>query len=243
MPFPPSNIEKELIIQLDHFLSTVDFVTLFESYDWNRDTFQNGFPDILRLEIQLMKSAKNNGISLKDVKDVTEWGGLSNRGAIKSKDIVLPSKSLFTINGDVRQELDQQPTLPIHSLQEYIEKGIGPTYQSKIVRFGLPQEYGAIDTRCVRVFGQGDPQSQRHNWLPLKVRYGNRWYIPKTQAAWPDGYGRWINILRYFSQKLPKTCPHPKTFEDSGLRADNKWICSDVEMALFTYASKVINNP
>lgn len=190
-----------------------------------------------------MTNAKNNGISLKDVKDVTAWGRLSNPAGIKSKDIVLTPKSLFTVKGDVKQELDQHPTLPILSLQKNIEKGIGPTYQSKIVRFGLPQEYGAIDTRCVRVFGQGDPKSQRHNWLPLKVSYGNRWYIPKTQAAWPEGYGRWINILRYFSQKLPNNCPHPQDFVTKRLRSDKKWTCSDVEMALFTYASKAISNP
>lgn len=237
MPFPPINIENELRIKLDHFLSTIDFVTLFKSYAWSLDTFQDGFPDILRLEIQLMTSAENNGISLKDVKDVAKWGGLPKRGAITGQDIVL------TFDGDVRREINHHPTLPIIELRKKITKGIGPTYQSKVVRFGLPEEYGAIDTRCVRVFGRGDPQNQRHDWLSLKATsYKNRWCINETQATWPDGYGSWINILRYFSQKLPNTCPHPKTFEDSGLRSDNKWTCSDVEMALFTYASKIINH-
>jgi hypothetical protein len=124
-------------------------------------------------------------------------------------------------------------------LENNIEKGIGPTYLTKVLRFGSPIEYGAIDTRCVRVFGEGDPTSQQHRWLRLHVRnYGYGWYIPRTQRDWPTEYGVWVNILRYFSQLLPGDCPHPTAFKESGLRLRNEWACSDIEMALFAYASR-----
>jgi len=81
--------------------------------------------------------------------------------------------------------------------------GLGPTYLSKVIRFALPEEYGAIDTRIVRVVGQGDPASRQHNWLALRVRNdGYGWYIPKVQVTWPNDYAKWINILRFLQVNL-----------------------------------------
>lgn len=109
------------------------------------------------------------------------------------------------------------PLMPLRTLQKNITKGVGPIYLSKILRFGLPQEYGAIDTRCVRVFGRGDTSACRHAWLALYVRNdGYGWYIPKNQAGWPKEYETWINILRYISFSLPEDCPHPPGFMTSG---------------------------
>ena len=124
-------------------------------------------------------------------------------------------------------------------LEHRIRKGIGPTYLSKVLRFGLPQEYGAIDSRCVRVFGKGDPDSSRHSWLDIRVRNdGYGWYIPRTQSHWPKGYGVWLDILRFFSNRLTRPCLHPQSFVATGLRCKNMWTCADVEMALFAYASR-----
>jgi hypothetical protein len=239
VPFPPRNIRNELRVKLDHFLANNDFVRLYTSYDWERDTFKAGFPDILRLEVQLTTSDRKGGISIQDVRDVANWGRLRNPGRIEGRGTVLPSNTLHKETGGSTEALHLHPTLPVCSLEENITRGIGPTYLSKVVRFGLPQEYGAIDTRCVRVFGQGDPEAQRHAWLPLRARNdGYGWYISRAQSAWPSAYRTWIDILRYFSQKLPSNCPHPRDFVTVKLRSGNGWTCADAEMALFMYASQ-----
>jgi hypothetical protein len=241
MPFPYHGLSQKLIVELNEFRDKNDFADLYKSYSWRNDTYANGFPDILDLEVSLINSDKNLGISLQDVKRVADWGKLRNPGRIKGIEIVLPKKTLHNDNGNSAEYLARNPMKPVHILEGNIEKGIGPTYLSKVLRFGLPQDYGAIDTRVVRVFGQGDLIVQQHNWLDLSARnYGYGWFIPKTQRNWPSAYGSWLNILRFFSQQLPNNCPHPKALVDAGLRLNNNWICADVEMALFTYASKFI---
>jgi hypothetical protein len=121
-------------------------------------------------------------------------------------------------------------------------RGLGPTYLSKVLRFALPSEFGAIDTRIVRVVGNGDSNSKEQSWLSLKVRNdGYGWYIPENQSAWPKDYSRWINILRFFAQLLNnsgKLCPHPKDFVINGLRTAGVWTCADIEMAIFSHVSK-----
>jgi len=239
MPFPPRELPGQLILDLDDFLNRNNFVGLYKSYSWDNDTYANGFPGILRLETQLIRSDIDRGISLQDVKDVANWGKLRNPRQIAGNDIVLPRNTLHTNNGNPPEILRLQPMGPVCTLEENVTKGIGPTYLSKVLRFGLPQEYGALDSRCVRVFGEGDHHTQQHNWLTIRVRNdGYGWYIPKTQAAWPSSYGIWIDILRFFSSKLPDSCPHPQEFVAGGLRLRNVWTCADVEMALFTYGSQ-----
>jgi len=232
MRFSNQNLPERLAQDLTHFLSKNDFVELYKSYSWRNDTFQNGFPDILKLEAQLTESDRNEGISLDDVRDVASWGKLRNFGRIAGNDTVLPPNTLHS-------NTEFNPIGPVVSLEKNIAKGIGPTYLSKVLRFGKPLEYGAIDTRCVRVFGNGDNLAKRHEWIKLRVRNdGYGWYIPKAQAAWPSEYGTWIAILRFFSHILSSSCPHPQKFVSLGLRTENKWTCADVEMALFTYASQ-----
>lgn len=239
MPFPPHELPEQLIAELCNFQFNNDFVQLFKSYNWRNDTYANGFPDIRHLESILIESDKGRGISLQDVKKVADWGKLRNRGRINGKEIVLPSTTLHADKAGPADSLFLHPLKPVQILEANIERGIGPTYLSKILRFGMPQEYGAIDTRCVRIFGQGDPANQQQDWLTLRARNdGYGWYMSKTQSAWPSGYAVWINILRYFSHKLPQNCPHPQDFVASGLRSKNEWVCADVEMALFAYASK-----
>lgn len=239
MPFPPRALPEQLILELNNFLNRNDFIDLYRSYSWYSDTYANGFPGILGLEEQLIRSDMDRGISMQDVRDVANWGKLRNPGQIVGNYIVLPRNTLHTNTGSPHKILWHQPISPVCTLEENITKGIGPTYLSKVLRFGLPHEYGALDSRCVRVFGEGDPHTQKHNWLAIRVRNdGYGWYIPKTQANWPSGYGIWIDILRSFSNKLPDSCPHPHEFVATGLRFRKKWTCADVEMALFTYASK-----
>lgn len=133
--------------------------------------------------------------------------------------------------------IDKNPENIAQMLQDST-KQLGPTYVSKVLRFALPVHFGAIDTRCVRMFGEDSD----HRWVSLKVvDYGYGPYIETASSRWPRGYGTWINILRYFAHHLPTNCPHPQNFVDSGLRTKGVWTCADVEMALFAYASSITN--
>lgn len=49
MPFQPNNLSDALQNQLIDFFKENDFATLYKSYAWRRDTYPNGFPDILKL--------------------------------------------------------------------------------------------------------------------------------------------------------------------------------------------------
>ncbi|SJM90203.1 conserved hypothetical protein [Crenothrix polyspora] len=237
MSFKPMDLDDKLIGKLDAFLETNSFVDLYSTYDWEEDTRENGFPDIFCLESRLNYSNQTTGITLSDVKSVAKWGLSRHQNRIEGIEIVLPAHSLQCKLGLPNQKLEGDPSIPLHILQKSITKGVGPTYLSKILRFGLPQEYGAIDTQCVRIFGLGD--SGQHQWLVMSAKNdGYGWYIPKTQKAWPSAYSKWINILRYFASKLENNCPHPQRFVDAGLRKKGIWVCADVEMALFSYASQ-----
>lgn len=238
MAFEPRRLNQTLKKKLDAFLGTQNLSELYRAYAWRNDTHIQGFPDIFSLETRLVKMAQTYGISLEDVKCVAKWGGLP-LGRIKGEDVVLPALTLHTATGSPLPALGDAPLKPLLTLIKTITRGIGPTYFSKILRFGLPQEYGAIDTRCIRTFGQREGGL---NWLALYALYGNRWYIPAAQAGWPNEYGKWINILRYFASHLPDNCPHPKEFVTAGLRKSGIWECADVEMALFSYASQVMGS-
>ena len=221
--------------QLNAFLLKNDFPRLYKSYAWERDTHSCGFPDIYSLEVQFRNQLQRGGITDNDIRDVAKWGGLSSYDKIKIKD----TEGFGILNIMLKIPIGE----PEHfaTLLDNSTKYIGPTYVSKVLRFAMPEQYGAIDTRCVRVFGQGDPFSQQHNWINLKA-YENspkRWNILR-RTNWSAEYGVWIDILRYFAQRLPANCPHPAQFNQRGLRANGIWTCADVEMVLFAYATKFV---
>lgn len=239
MTFPAQTLNPVVAQDLDTFLQVQSFPDLYRAYAWQNDRFENAFPDIYRLESQLAMMDQKGGITLSGVKCVAKWGAMRNQGRIAGAEVVLPPRSLHTPEGIAVADLGLRPLTPVLVLQANITGGVGPTYLSKVLRFALPQEYGAIDTRCVRVFGQGDSEIRRHDWVELSARnYGDGWSIPKTQSAWPKEYATWINILRYFANRLPCDCPHPQSFVTDGLRKQGVWECADVEMALFSYASQ-----
>lgn len=243
MPSKPKGLSVVLQEDLNAFLHAHSFPELYRAYSWRNDTYSNGFPDILHLESRLVMKDQTVGISLECVKMVAQWGAMRNIQRIAGNCPVLKPHSLHRKKGEPIPALADSPLTPLFALQNSILKGLGPTYLSKVLRFGLPEEYGAIDTRCVRVFGQGDEVAHDYQWITLRARNaGYGWYIPKAQANWPGEYEKWINILRYFAWNLADKCPHPSGFVSGGLRKPGVWGCADVEMALFTYASQVIGN-
>lgn len=234
-------MDKVLLSKLNCFLEDNDFGELYRSYNWGKDTWESGFEDIFRLEVQLSTNDLNNGITIEDVKDVARWGKLRNAQRIRGEQMILPRNTFYAQDCTVNPTISEQPLSPLAVLSQMITSGIGPTYFTKVLRFAVPTIYGALDTRCVRVFGKGDSSSKRHDWLDLTAKnYGYGWFIPETQKNWPSGYAKWLDILRTFCALLPANCPHPSAFVNQGLRSNGIWTCADVEMALFTYASTMI---
>lgn len=241
MPCPPAKLSDEFKPELEQFANEHDFSELYRGYDWSEDTWAKGFPRILELERTLTAAAMENTVRKADVVSVVRWGG----GARRVSRIECPDTVSLPLceNGELDRRIEANPLLPLVVLQSET-KGLGPTNLSKVLRFAVPSEFGAIDTRIVRVVGVGDPDSTQHNWLDLRVRDdGYGWYIPKAQGAWPGQYAAWIDILRFFAQYLNEggvACPHPAAFAEAGLRTQGLWYCADVEMALWSYASSCL---
>lgn len=234
-------LDQTLQQNLELFYRENDFCSLYRSYRWNNDNRSSGFGDILRLENQVYSHDRENGITLDDVKAIAEWGMLPDPDRIKGSDRVLAPNTFYDSFGSLKPKIKSDPIAPLSSLRKSITAGIGPTYFSKILRFSAPRIYGAIDTRLVRVFGKGDVANQLYDWLDLQVNdTDSRWFIPEGQQQWPSGYKSWLNILQTFCSILPANCPHPDAFVEHGLREEGVWTPADVEMALFTYASKSI---
>jgi len=241
MPFRPQRLNSVLIQKLDAFLKANSFPDLYRAYAWNKDTYENDFPDIHRLELHIATMDQTTGITISDVKCVAKWGGnWRNQGRIAGRagrTVVLPPHTLHTPEGAAVAQLQDEPLAPLLKLDASVTQA-GPTYLTKVLRFGLPQEYGAIDTRCVRVFGCGNAEIRQQDWIALRARNnGSGWFIV-ADKAWPEEYATWINILRYFASQLPANCPHPRPFVAARLRTAGGWECADVEMALFSYASQ-----
>ncbi len=234
-------IPEELELSLKKFCGENRLGDLYRAYSWGDDSWGTGFIDILKIERQLRSHLFNDGITLDDVKDIARWGKLRNPGKIKGNSVVLTRNTIFGTENTLVPHAASNPLAALQFLRENIETGIGPTYFTKTLRFAAPSIYGAIDTRCVRVFGRGDPASQKHEWIGLHVKdYGYGWFIPERQKNWPKGYFQWLGILKTICSLLPANCPHPPAFVEHGLREKGVWTCADVEMALFTYASKQI---
>lgn len=238
MPFAPQDLSTDLQNRLSGFLQSQDFSNLYRAYSWDRDTYSNGFPDIVELESNVRAAAMNNQLSIDHVISVAEWGKLRNIGRVKGPSS-LRNINLHEESGLPFAQLAGNPLPPLTSLDNQVE-GLGPTYLSKVIRFALPQEYGSIDTRIVRVVGLGDRDSKLLDWLDLGVRNdGYGWYISRYQKAWPAEYVKWLNILRFFAHRLNEInpCSHPLSFVNLGLRTKGVWTCADVEMAIFSYVS------
>ena len=121
MPFPTTNLSKDLQRKLEDFVRNHDFIELYKEYNWGMDTWQNGFPNILRLEIKITKIAKNNLLKKEDVLAVAKWGNLRNIQKVKCPEtITLP---IFE-NEHPNKKIEDDPSGLIRILQGKIE-GLG----------------------------------------------------------------------------------------------------------------------
>jgi hypothetical protein len=231
------SLSIQLQEHIESFLADHDLSSLYREYKWGRDMWENGFPDMRQLEVDLTRHAKQGYVTESDIMKVAEWGGLRNK-----KRVQCPEQVRISLYGgdDLAEFFRTRPSAPLRPLRDAI-KGMGPTYLSKVLMFSRPQLYGAIDTRLVRVFGRGDTDIEPLRWLLLGVKnYGYGWYIPEYQTSWPGEYDTWIGILHHIASLCNSSghkCPHPDEYIATGLREKGIWIAADVETALFSYAS------
>lgn len=221
-------------------LSEVSLSQDYQSYDWGNDSWKTGFQDIVHLECTMIDAAKRNCITKEHLLQIARWGGHPSQDKITCRDrIELP----LYVDGTYADWVESNPVKGIKVLAPQMSY-FGKVYQSKLLRFAMPWEYGAIDKRLCKVFGRGDPESQHTELLSLKVEYnGNRWDLKYQQTEWPSEYGTWVQLLRMIASELNQSgmpCPHPELMYARGLRKKGIWECADVEMALFSFASKVI---
>ena len=226
--------------QIEDFLTTTDLSKFYRQYDWKNDHWTDGFREILQLENSVSTAARNQRITKSHILEIAQWGGLPNAGRIQCyKDpLVIP---LYEGEG-ISTAIKNDPVMAVRILKQQTS-GIGPTYISKVLRFAAPAQFGAIDSRLVRVFGFGDAKSRKMQILNLRASQaeGGRWFIGPDN--WPGEYGTWIAILDHITGIMNSSgisCPHPNQFITAQLRQQGKWLPADVEMALFSYASQAI---
>jgi hypothetical protein len=173
---------------VDSLLQEQKFPKWYRSYTWKDDTWKTGFPDLFRLEQRISRAARERAIGEQHLLEIAEWGGLRNK-----KRISCPKCIKIRLYGKDAPAgwLKKEPEKAVWLLENQI-LGFGPSYSSKILHFAVPQVFGAIDTRLVRIFGQGDEAAQRYPLLDLKVtKTGSGWAIFSNQNGWPDEFGTW----------------------------------------------------
>jgi len=229
----PENMEEKV----ETFVATTDLPTFYRQYGWKNDRWIDGFREILQLEMNVTSAARAHRLTKSHILMIAQWGGLPNVERVRCYKDPL-DMSLYD-GKEISAVVKNDPVMAVRKLKQQTS-GIGPTYISKVLRFAAPSQFGAIDSRLVRVFGLGDEKSRKIQILNLKASpgEGGRWFIGSDN--WPGEYGIWIAILNHIAGILNSSgisCPHPNQFVHAELRKQGTWLPADVEMALFSYAS------
>lgn len=211
----------------------ISIPTYYRNYEWGEDRYCNGFPRILCLEEKFYKSRKERLLKERIAREVVLWG-------------VPRWASRFRLGGS-NHSIDLLNVEGVTNILERVERGIitgrGPAIVSKILRFLIPEDFGVIDTKLVRVFGK----SGKHPWLKLRANSQEN-AVYTNRNVWPSEYFKWLEILKCIAVKLEELCIYPpyplqwERFIKRGLRVLGKWYCADVEMALWRYASDVLKD-
>jgi hypothetical protein len=153
------------------FLQEEDMPTLYQNYSWVNDFYLNGFPDMFRLERNISKAAMESSLGLTHLHDVARWGKLPNVRRITCPE---PIRIDLYVKDLPASWLIQTPEKAVRILESQIH-GFGPTYLSKLLHFSVPNVFGALDTRLVRVFGI---RANKFRFLRLNAtKTGGRWAI------------------------------------------------------------------
>ena len=233
-------LSESLKRSVDSFLKEQDLLFWYQNYSWDADTKNSNFKNIVNLEVEVIDAAKQNTVSCAQIMQIARWGAHPMIDKIQCRELV----DVLIYDGDhLAAWVIEDPAEGLRTIRPQV-KYVGPTYMTKILRFALPSEFGALDTRITRVFGLGDPAHSYIRLLDLEAYdTGRKWFIKYPQPAWPGEYSKFIFILRYMVQKINRQgvrCPHPQILYDRGIRTPGVWECADVEMALFSFASERI---
>ncbi len=225
-------MDKHRQEEVDGLLGHLDFPALYRSYVWGDETWEKGFSGVLALEREMAAAARSRTIGPEHVQKITRRIGCTGRLAVTLYIGDAPAYWLMHEPGETARAVGEK--LP----------WLGPTDTGRILRFAVPEVFGALDARLVRVFGCGDPAVQRYPLIDLIAeRFAGRWDIPAGQPAWPAEFGAWTGVLHAIARALNREeicCPHPAGFVAARLRCRGIWAAADVEMALSGYASRVI---
>ena len=138
MPFPPTKLSDNPQSKLEDFVRNYDFVKLYEKYNWRADTWRDGFPKILKLEIGITTTAKNNSLKKEDVLSAAKWGNYRGTQRIRCPEILtLP----VCENECPDKRIEKDPLIRLRVLQAESEE-LGPTHLSKALRFALSSAKG-----------------------------------------------------------------------------------------------------
>jgi hypothetical protein len=224
-----------LILKLKKLSNELDFPALYKGYLWKNDSWQIGFKDIVRLELEISKAAKNNLISYPQIVRIGEWGGHMDIGKVKCIDEkVIPS---IYSDQEFMPWIVDDPAYGIEIIKPQISY-FGPTFTSKVLRFSLPSHFGSIDRNIVLSFGRESTSQTIEHLLDLSLDSKHA-AISNEKPYWPTEFGKWTYILRYIANDLNMkkvACPHPNSLVVNKLRESGKWTAADIEMALYTLA-------
>ena len=224
-----------LILKLKKLSRELDFPALYKGYLWKNDSWQTGFKDIVRLELEISKAAKNNLINYPQIVRIGEWGGHPDIAKVKCVD----EKVIPSIYGDqeFKPWVIDDPAYGIEIIKPQISY-FGPTFTSKVLRFSLPSHFGSIDRNIVLSFGRESTSQTIEHLLDLSLD-SKQAAISNEKPYWPAEFGKWTYILRYIANDLNMkdvACPHPNSLVTNKLRESGKWTAADIEMALYTLA-------
>jgi hypothetical protein len=215
-----------------------DMPLLYMAYDFEGDSYQDGFPKMFKLERRIINAAKHNSFDRDDLIEIAKWGG-NHRNINRIKQMDWKFKFTLYVNNEPLNWLKDEPENYICIVKERIP-GFSATYSSKLLHFAIPSIFGMLDTWLVRTFGEGDQNHQKYKFLKLIAKnQGTGWAISTPKKYWPSEYGTWIRILNNIADTLNDRkiqCPHPLNYIQSNIRKERFWYPADVETALFSYA-------
>jgi hypothetical protein len=215
----------------------------YNTYTWDNDSPEKSHQALFDLEMEIFPAAKSNSFNREHLIKIAEWGGHPNPKKINCPD---PLRIPLYSGNRPALCLFYEPVNAICMIEGRVG-GFGPTFSSKLLHFAVPRIFGALDTRLVRIFGMSSEDPESYQFLNLNVLRPDkgRPSIPKTQENWPEEYGTWVAILNQMADYLNRNqiaCKHPEQYYHENLREKDTWLPADVETALFSYASKVLDD-
>ena len=232
--FNPPCLTDLLKKQLVQFVGSLDWPRQYKQYTHDDNSWEKGFHAIAELERGISEHLTLGYLTRKDIVKIARWESPHTKDRMKC-----PSVLRLDVN-----EMNESEIEKILRILEVTIKGTRTLFLTTIMRFISPSKMGLLDANLVRVFGVGDSNIKSPKWLSLAVRKTEgSWFSAGNWWSWPNEYYRWNLILGFLALLLNEraiNCPHPNEFLEKGLREKGTWICADVEMALSSYAKKVI---